>query len=96
MLDHAAEKPPGLTIVGGQPTPGPVAATVDVPRGIERLLLRAAADDSFARHLVEQRAAALAEVGEELSAVERAALAAVGEGVLRAMIAAVARTGGAR
>lgn len=88
--------PASLTIVGGQPTPESTPAKVEVPKGIERLLLKAAGDESFAQKLLTSRELALEEAALELNDAERATLDVVSDDALRTMIAAVSsnpRTG---
>lgn len=88
--------PASLTIVGGQPTPESTSSTVEVPKGIERLLLKAARDEGFAQRLLSSRRAAAEETGVRLNEGERATLNAVSDDALRSMINAVSsnpRTG---
>jgi hypothetical protein len=73
------------TIVGGRPMERR-RRKVRIPIGIEKVLCRAAGDGAFRERLFRDRAAAVAALGDGLSAGERAVLAAVPEDVLRTMI----------
>jgi len=60
---------------------------VEIPRGVEVLVKKAAVDPSFKKLLLERRAEAAEAIALTLSAAEEAVLAAVPEAQLRAIIA---------
>jgi hypothetical protein len=73
------------TIVGGRPM-ARKKRKVSVPIGIEKFLLRAAADAGLRRRLFEDRSAVIAAAGDELSASERSILESVPDAALAAMM----------
>ncbi|MBM4353863.1 MAG: hypothetical protein FJ109_08715 [Deltaproteobacteria bacterium] len=73
------------TIVGGRPL-ARRTRTIRVPIGIEKILVRAAADASFRRRLFEDRATALQPFAGELSATEADVLAGIPAETLREMV----------
>jgi len=83
---------PALTIVGGQPSPMRLAlADQQRPSGIEALLRAAASNPDLKGTLLEDRVAAAARAGIEMTPSEHDALASISDGVLIAMLDAVAR-----
>ncbi len=78
----------GRTIVGGRPA-AHQRRKVRVPIGIEKLLVRAAADGDFRQRLQDDRAAVLAELGDELTPVERSVLSTIPEESLLQMVRSI-------
>jgi hypothetical protein len=87
MAARDENRPPVLTIVGGQPSKLRKHEVGEVPSGIEGVLGLAARDAEFMRRLVVDRDAALETSGIALTGSERAALAAVPASGLEAMVA---------
>jgi len=75
----------GRTIVGGRPA-ARRKRKVRVPIGIEKVLVKAAADDGFRRKLLDDRQAALDALSYELSPTERQVLASIPDLTLQGMI----------
>jgi hypothetical protein len=73
------------TIVGGRPL-ARRARSIRVPIGVEKVLVRAAADPVFRHRLFTDRAAVLAQLGGDLSQTEAAVLAGVPAGTLTEMV----------
>ena len=87
MAASDTNRPPVLTIVGGQPSKLRMHEVGEVPSGISGILTLASRDEAFRSRLLEDRGAALEESGIALTDSERAALGAVPASGLEAMIA---------
>ena len=74
------------TIVGGRP-PGGSANVVDVPRGVEVLIKKAAVDPAFKKMLLQKRAEAAEAIALKLEPAEAAMLNAVPETQLDGIVA---------
>jgi hypothetical protein len=74
------------TIVGGRPPGSGRNFTMNVPRGIEVLVKKAAVDPEFRQLLLAQRGAAAASIGLELDPAESAILGAISEDHLARII----------
>lgn len=66
----------GRTIVGGRPA-AYRKRRLRVPIGIEKVLVRAAADEEFRRMLLSDRERALTELGDDLTPTERTVLTTI-------------------
>jgi hypothetical protein len=75
----------GRTIVGGRPA-ARRKRKVRVPIGIEKLLVRAAANEEFRRRLLDERDATLASLEGELSPTESQVLTSIPTPTLEGMI----------
>jgi len=87
MSKSADNQQPGMTIVGGQPHrrhrfPG----KVQVPIGVEKLLVLAAENEAFKKKLLDDRCAAIAEANVQLRPSEIAMLSAISSSALATMI----------
>jgi hypothetical protein len=76
----------GRTIVGGRPA-AHRKRKVRVPIGIEKVLVRAAADEAFRDGLLGRRKETLDNLGEDLTATERSVLSTIPDDSLNQMIA---------
>ena len=75
----------GRTIVGGRPA-AHRKRKLRVPIGIEKVLVRAAADEEFRRVLLSDRERALAELSDVLTPTERTVLTTIPRGSLQQMV----------
>jgi hypothetical protein len=97
MKDKKDIEKPRLTIVGGQPQRPLVGGSigkrarfsqkVEVPVGVEKILYLAAKNADIKKKLLEDRKAAIADLGVQLRPSEQAMLEATPKTVLAAMIA---------
>lgn len=75
----------GRTIVGGRPA-ARRKRKVRVPIGIEKVLVRAAANETFRKRLLDERETTLASLAGELSPTELQVLKSIPDGILEGMI----------
>ncbi len=78
----------GRTIVGGRPA-AHKRTKIRVPIGIEKVLVRAAADGDFRKTLLDDRSAAIDTLGDELTPTERTVLSSIPDASLLQMIQSI-------